>query len=101
MVVRCGEEGEVKYGDSPKRFRKKPVVIEAMQFTDDNKNQVFNWITCNVVPAWDTNGNPALKIQTLEGDMLAQLGDWVIKGVKGEFYPCKEDIFLATYDQVD
>lgn len=91
----------MKYGDSPKRFRKKPVVIEAMQFTDDNKNQVFNWITCNVAPAWDANGNPAMKIQTLEGDMLAQLGDWVIKGVKGEFYPCKADVFAATYEDVD
>lgn len=86
------------YGDAPLRFRKKPVVIEAMQFTDDNKNQVFNWVTCNCYPAWDANGNPALKIQTLEGDMIAQLGDWVIKGVKGEFYPCKADIFEATYE---
>lgn len=91
----------MKYGDSPKRFRKKPVVIEAMQFTDDNKNQVFNWIACNVYPTWDANGNPALKIQTLEGDMIATIGDWVIKGVKGEFYPCKADIFAATYEKVD
>ncbi len=91
----------MKYGDKPIRFRKRPVVIEAMQFNDDNKNQVFNWITCNCYPAWDANGNPALKIQTLEGDMIANLGDWIIKGVKGEFYPCKEDIFLATYDPVD
>ena len=64
----------MKYGGSPIRFRKKPVVIEAMQFNEDTKNQVFNWITC-CYPAWDANGNPALKIQTLEGDMLAQLGD--------------------------
>lgn len=91
----------MKYGDEPMRFRKKPVVIEAMQFNDGNKNQVFNWVTCNTYPDWDASGNPVLKIQTLEGDMIAQLGDWIIKGVKGEFYPCKADIFAATYEPAD
>lgn len=91
----------MKYGDAPIKFRKKPVVIEAMQFTEDNKNQVFNWITGNCCPAWDANGNPALKIETLEGDMIAQLGDWIIKGVKNEFYPCKADIFDATYEAAE
>lgn len=80
------------------QFRKKPVVIEAMQFTEETKNQVFNWITCNKVADWDEVGRPTLKIQTLEGDITASLGDWVIKGVVGEFYPCKPDIFAATYE---
>lgn len=83
------------------KFRKKPVVIEAMQFTDESKNQVFNWITCTRYPSWDANGDPTLTIQTLEGDMIASLGDWVIKGVRGEFYPCKPGIFAATYEAVD
>lgn len=81
-------------------FRKKPVVVEAMQFTNESKNQVFHWITCNRYPRVDESGNPTLVIQTLEGDHTATLGDWIIKGVKGEFYPCKPDIFEATYEAV-
>ncbi len=81
------------------KYRKRPVVIEAMQFTDETKDQVFNFVRCNCYADWDANGNPALRIQTLEGEMTASLGDWVIKGVKGEFYPCKPDIFEATYEE--
>ena len=81
------------------KFRKKPVVIEAEQFTDENKNRCFNFVRCNRYPIF-IEGKPALKIETLEGDMIVNLGDWVIKGVKGEFYPCKPDIFEATYEQV-
>lgn len=83
------------------KYRKKPVVIEAWQFTKDTKNQVFNNITCNKVADFDKNGNEVIKIQTLEGVMIANLGDYIIKGVKGEFYPCKPDIFEATYEAVD
>lgn len=83
------------------KFRKKPVVIDAMQFTEKNKEQAFNFITCSKYAAWDGNGNPALMIRTLEGDMMATLGDWIIKGVQGEFYPCKPDIFAATYEAVE
>lgn len=81
-------------------YRKKPIIIEAMQFTNENKDRVFNWITCNCYPTFDDKGNPTLKIQTLEGDMTASLGDWVIRGVAGEFYPCRADIFAATYEPV-
>ena len=80
------------------QFRKRPVVIEAMQFTEETKDQVFNFVTCNRCPVWNGYGDLALKIQTPEGTMIAQLGDWVIKGVTGEFYPCRDDIFRATYD---
>ncbi len=84
------------------KYRKKPVVIEAVQFTEESKDQVFNWITCNRYPYFDTSdGKPMIKIETLEGDMFAKLGDWVIRGVKGEFYPCKPDIFEATYEAVE
>ena len=83
------------------RYRKKPIVIEAMQFTDEMKDRVHTWIGCNRIAGFDDDGSPILKIQTLEGVMVANLGDWVIKGVKGEFYPCKADIFELTYEQAD
>jgi hypothetical protein len=70
------------------RFRKKPVIIEAEHFVNENKDRTFNFITCNHYAEHDIDGKPLLRIQTLEGDMTAQLGDWIIKGVKGEFYPC-------------
>lgn len=82
------------------KYRKKPVVIEAMQFTDENKDRVFNWVRCNRSADF-ANGKPILKIQTLEGVMQTNLGDYVIKGVQGEFYPCKPDIFEATYERVE
>jgi hypothetical protein len=78
-------------------FQKKPVVIEAEQFTLENADIVLDFITCNRVPTFDSDGAPILLIQTLEGKMVASLGDWIIKGVKGEFYPCKPDIFEQTY----
>ena len=81
------------------KYSKKPVEIEAMQFTDETKNRVFHWITCTHSADWVDN-EPVIKIQTLEGVMTARLGDWIIKGVQGEFYPCKPDIFEATYEPV-
>ena len=80
------------------KFRKKPVVIEAECFTRENKDRCYNFVRCNCVADTDENGSPVLRIQTLEGDMTASLGDWIIKGVKGEFYPCKPDVFAATYE---
>lgn len=80
------------------KFRCKPVVIEAMQFTEESRNQCFNWITCNRTPSWDEKGQPTLKIQTLEGDMTVSYGDWIVKGLGGEFYPCKPDLFAAKYE---
>lgn len=82
------------------KFRKKPVVIEAEQFTEVTKDRVFNFIRCNCAADFDNDGNAVLKIQTLEGVMTASLGDWIIKGVSGEFYPCKPDIFAETYEAV-
>jgi len=83
------------------KFRKKPVVIEAFQFTGDYTDAVAKVI--ERAPAkWlseSAAGRPAvLDIQTLEGTMTAFPGDWIIRGVKGEFYPCKPDIFAATYE---
>ncbi len=82
------------------KYRKKPVVIEAMQFTDETKNQVANFVRCSHAADFE-DGKPVLRIQTLEGVMTARFGDYVIKGVKGEFYPCKAEIFKATYESVE
>ena len=85
------------------KFRKKPVVIEAvpassvLDATPENRNLLPDWllnspdifIHCGVV-----------EIRTLEGVMAADRRDWIIRGVKGELYPCKSDIFEATYDEV-
>jgi hypothetical protein len=76
------------------KFRKKPVVIEAIQFTGDNAYAIANVF---VDMSYSTL-NGQFKITTLEGDHLASPGDWIIKGVKGEFYPCKPDIFEQTYE---
>jgi hypothetical protein len=85
-------------------FRKKPVVIEAVQFTGKNGRQIQEWSSEAVIesPVLEPVGaNPTgeyLQIKTLEGTMTAIVGDWIIRGVKGEFYPCKPDIFEATYE---
>jgi len=83
------------------KYRKKPVVIEAIQFTEDAPDRAFNFIRRNCAHSRDTDGNKEIKIQTLEGVMTAKIGDWIIKGVQGEFYPCKPDIFDATYEKVE
>lgn len=84
------------------RFRKKPVEIEAMQLTASNVNEVARWCGGGAIeevsPRDHTDVYVALDIPTLEGVMRANCGDWVIRGVQGEFYPCKPDIFAATYD---
>ena len=82
------------------KFRKRPVVVEAEQFTDATKDRCFNWVPGNRFADQDANGAPVLVIPTLEGDMRCSLGDWIIKGVNGEFYPCRPDVFAATYDRV-
>lgn len=80
-------------------YRKKPVVIEAMRFTDEDKDRVFNFVTCNKSARHDAeSGDPILDIQTLEGVMSARLGDWVIKGVEGEFYPCAHSVFEKLHE---
>lgn len=83
------------------KYRKKPVVIEAIQFQDnaetiagladfiDNQDLRINYADPD---------NPVIKIETLEGVMTASVGDYIIKGVQGEFYPCKQDIFKQTYE---
>lgn len=81
-------------------FKKKPVQIEAMQYTAESCRDLCQWAGIPHGPNNDDCGVASLFIQTLEGEMEARPGDWVIRGVKGEFYPCKPDIFAATYEPV-
>ena len=80
-------------------YRKKPVVIEARQFTHANIEQIARWV--NSAGGTSYIGRESIAIETLEGQMIAMQGDWIIKGVQGEFYPCKPGIFEATYEPVD
>jgi hypothetical protein len=83
------------------KFRKRPVEIEAIQYTGDNKFEVSEWaIQDNGAGAVEYGFDESLLIHTLEGTMRAQVGDWIIKGVEGEFYPCKPGIFAQTYDPI-
>ena len=86
-------------------YRKKPVVIEARQFTQESGGDLLDWASENRIKAtlrWDGQEKALeLIIHTLEGDMTASDGDYIIKGVQGEFYPCKPDIFWATYELAD
>lgn len=82
-------------------FRKKPVVIQAVQWDGSNVDEVLGFILAKGSARRDANDRQAIFIDTREGTMRADKGDWVIKGVKDEFYPCKPDIFEATYDRVD
>jgi len=77
------------------KFRKKPVVIEAVQWLGDNHPEVTRFQG----GCAEYEGDKVV-IQTLEGEMRASVGDWIIKGVNGEFYPCKPDIFAMTYEEV-
>lgn len=84
----------------PRSFRKRPVVIEAMRLTPEDGGEVWEW--ANSKPTYGPDGQcTGLAIFTLEGRMQADFGDWIIKGVQGEFYPCKPDIFEATYEPVE
>lgn len=84
-------------------YRKKPVVIEAMPFYPSSPMydlvRNFAGIPEGQESPFEVQGN-ILLIHTLEGVMIAQAGDWIIKGIRGEFYPCKPDIFEATYELV-
>lgn len=85
------------------KYRKKPVIIEAIQFTDGGAYPQIVKFMGDTKPTMQGNADLEcrLVIPTLEGDHIANKGDWIIKGVKGEFYPCKPDIFEMTYEQVE
>lgn len=79
------------------KYTKKPVTVEAIIWTGDNVTEVLSF--CNDCFSYMRNEENLLDISTLEGTMHASVGDYIIKGVKGEFYACKPDIFLMTYDK--
>lgn len=81
------------------KYVKKPVKVNAWQLTSENIDAGLpDWLNLNIVHIFN-GGAPFAEIETLEGLMRADYGDYIIQGIKGEFYPCKPDIFLATYDK--
>ena len=82
-----------------KKYRKKPVEIEAIQFSGWNHDEIFDWINDNINSVQPICYKETIQINTLEGVMTASVGDYIIKGIKGEFYPCKPDIFETTYQE--
>lgn len=83
------------------KYIKKPVEIEAIQYNGNNMTECIDFLGyANYYTAWNGDGG-ALFIKTLEGDMKVSLGDYIIKGVKGEYYPCKPDIFEESYNSAD
>ena len=88
-----------------KRFRKKPIVIEALQWTNDtiaNLKEIEEFIGYKpYLRDAVLTSEKTITIKTLEGEHKASIGDWIIKGIKGEFYPCKPDIFAKTYEEFE
>lgn len=93
------------------KYRKKPVVVDAVQWTGSNHREMYDFLTGNVDGYIQASGDcfyidhdkvaGGLVIKTLEGEHIASTGDFIIKGVNGEFYPCKPDIFEKTYELAD
>lgn len=91
------------------QYRKKPIVIEAFQWIGESINALWHpkWVVSAYIEGViSTSGsgqknNRVMNIKTLEGNMTAQINDWIIQGVKNEIYPCKPDIFQATYELVE
>ena len=81
------------------KYRKRPVIIEAIQNIPENFN-LIRLLVGDSRPLHQLGGG-RLQISTLEGEMIANVGDWIIKGFRGECYPCKPDIFIATYEKVE
>lgn len=76
------------------KYKKVPVVIEALEWNGNNKDEIIDFVGDNIY----FKGTSAFII-TLEGDMEASAGDFIIKGIKGEYYPCKPDVFKVTYEK--
>jgi hypothetical protein len=86
------------------KYRKKPIVIDAWKWGGVWNAEMKALVLISdykIVPVKDGNRVAWISISTLEGDMRADPGDWIIRGIKGEFYPCKPDIFEATYEPVN
>lgn len=101
------QEIDIEVEPTPiKRYRKKPVVVEAIRYTGFNFDECAEFMSCPISPVSTSHGsnlipNVPICITTLEGSMYAFVGDYIVKGVKGEFYPCKPDIFEETYEELE
>lgn len=109
------EQSDSPFARVPRRYRKKPVEVEAMFFDAYTSafapyppmpegGEMWRWLTegdCQFSLSSDPNGRAFLRIHTLEGVMRADIGDYIIRGVRGEHYPCKADIFDETYERVE
>jgi hypothetical protein len=85
------------------KYRKKPIVIEAIQLPaeeDTNVDPFIDWADEHGLE-YTSERDGSIGIETLEGVMTGSPGDWIIKGIKGEFYPCKPDIFAASYEPAE
>lgn len=88
-----------------KKYKSKKVVIEAVQLRSENESFLIDWADLEIVEDYikDIYGNkvynPRYFINTLEGNMEAKKGDWIIRGLEGEFYPCKDSVFKAKYEE--
>lgn len=83
------------------RFVKKPIVVNAVQWTGNNEHEVMKFVGKHCFITEKSVGVKELIINTLEGDYHASVNDWIVQGVKGEFYPVKPDIMEQTYTEVD
>lgn len=83
-----------------RKYRKKPVVIEACRWTGQNGDEMAGFMGRPLNVANRGGGESVLLIVTLEGTMTADPGDWIIRGIRGEYYPCKPDVFEKTYEHV-
>ena len=87
------------------RFKKKPVEVDAIQFITNNEpdsknmNELVSWVNTNGGKA--SHNNTDVLVMTSKGELVVSVGSWIIKGVAGEFYPCKPEIFEQTYDKVE
>jgi hypothetical protein len=88
----------------PRTYVMKPVIKEAIRFTEDNHAEVMDWISGH--DAWafwvkgDITGGERIDVQTHMGTMSAHPGDWIVRGLEGEFYPVQDSKFVATYEEV-
>lgn len=95
--------------NKPKKFKKKPCIVEALQWTGENHRPMFDFLEAKPNEYMTSSGKNfyidhskvigGLIIKTLEGEHIASKGDWIIKGIKGEFYPVKNDIFKLSYEE--
>lgn len=79
-------------------YRKRPVLVEAIQFTWRNVEEVVAWMEACSPPGKSRHGLEGFMIRTDSGEAMVESGDWIIRGIQGEFYPCKAEVFRLTYE---